>query len=100
MGHQIIKQPDGRYAVFSSFTDQWVMWDATAEDLERYYAEKASNEARERTRDLIGRIERNPRRAYYQFTMTFEQANRVSVENHGVDLSTWLAEQAEGYDEG
>ena len=88
MGHQIIRQPDGLYAVFSTGTDTWIKADATREDLIEWYAERAAKDAREgppcgcwTTWTRIRAI------AYYQFTMTFEEANAESVEHGGEDLS-------------
>ena len=86
MGHQIIKQPDGLYAVFSSFTDTWIMSGATREELLDYYAGKAAEDARRGAANTIDLVDENPRRVYYQFTMTFEEANAESVEHGGEDL--------------
>jgi hypothetical protein len=110
MGHQIIKQPDGLYAVFSSVVDSWILYDATREDLIGYYAEKAYEDAKryredaERYREdaergtarLLDAIEENPRKAYCQFTMTFEEANAMSVKHGGEDLSGKLASSGNG----
>jgi inosine/xanthosine triphosphate pyrophosphatase family protein len=84
MGHQIIKQPDGLLAV----------WDATPGELEDWYADQAAAEARERTRRVLALIEENPRRAYYQFTLTFAEANEKSVAHDGPDLSEKLTGDA------
>jgi hypothetical protein len=82
MGHQIIKQPDGLLAVFSSVTDSWILYDATPEELGDYYAERAAQRARE---DLARTLEHvladEPRRAYHQFAMTFEEADALSDEH-------------------
>ena len=91
MGHQIIRQPNGLYAVFSSFTDTWILNDATRDDLIGYYAEKAAKDARESTVRLLDDIDEDPCKAYYQFTMSFEEANAASVEHGGEDLSGKLA---------
>ena len=91
MGHQIIKQPDGLYAVFSSFTDTWIIYDADRQEIFDYYAERAKEDADRNTKRILDRIEEDPRRAYYQFTMTFEEANAKSVEHGGEDLSSKLA---------
>lgn len=37
MGYQIIKQPDGRLALFSSYSDCWVAWDVTAEEVAEWF---------------------------------------------------------------
>lgn len=46
MSHWIVKQPNGNYAVFSSVVDDFVFIDATREELETFYAEKALQDAR------------------------------------------------------
>lgn len=96
MGHQIIKQPDGLFAVFSTYSDSWIVWDASPEELSDYYAERAEADARENTARLLALIEENPRLAYYQFTMTFAAANESSVAHDGPDLSEKLDNAADG----
>jgi len=84
MGHQIIRQPDGKLAVFSSVVDAWILVDAEPEDLLDYYAEKAAEDARrsaQRTIDAV--LSGEPRQAYYQFAMTFEEADVTSRESNG-----------------
>lgn len=84
MGHQIIRQPDGHLAVFSSFTDTWILMDARPEDLADYYAEQAAAEARERVaKTLEAVLAGEPRKVYYQFAMTFDEANEDSREHGG-----------------
>jgi len=76
MGHQIIKQPDGRLAVFSSVVDDWIIHDASPQELEDYYAEKAAEKAREDTRRICGAVlAGDARSVYYQFALTFDEAN-------------------------
>lgn len=82
MGHQIIRQPDGMLAVFSTGTDSWILYDATPEELIDHYAEGAAERAREDTRRAIAAVEAGePRRVYYQFVMTFEEADRLNDEH-------------------
>jgi len=96
MGHQIIKQPDGLYAVFSSVVDSWILYDAARQDIIDYYAEKAREDAERDTARILDAIEVDPRKAYYQFTMTFEEANAMSVKHGGEDLSGKLASSGNG----
>src|SRR5215469_13537330 len=86
MGHQIIRQPDGLYAVFSTFSDTWIVYDATREDLLDYYAGRAAKDARASASRTLDFVDEDPRKAYYQFTMTFEEANAKSVKHGGLDL--------------
>jgi hypothetical protein len=87
MGHQIIKCPDGTLAVFSSFSDRWILSNATQAELEDYYAEKAAEDARESARKTIEAVLAGDKRVYFQFTLTFEEANAMSVESGGEDLA-------------
>ncbi len=88
MGHQIIKQP-GRdtYAVFSSGTGTWILRNFSREELLDYYARRAAEDVRRRTAEVLDAIEENPRLAYYQFAMSFEEANAESFERGGPDLT-------------
>ncbi|MGW6790030.1 hypothetical protein [Streptomyces chartreusis] len=75
MGQQIIKQPDGRLSVFSTYTDSLIVLDATPEEIVEWRAERAAERAREETRRELARVldDDNPR-PYYQFTITWEEA--------------------------
>lgn len=75
MGHQIIKQPDGKLAVFSSVVDDWIIAGATREELGDYYAEDAARKARESALQACDAVlDGEPRAVYYQFTMSYEEA--------------------------
>lgn len=87
MGHQILKQPDGRLAVFSSFTDTFVLMDATEGEVVDWFAERAAERERERTRAVLGHVfAGNPRAAYFQFTLTWEEAVQTN-QKRGGDLT-------------
>lgn len=81
MGHQIIKQPDGLLAVWSTVTDSWMLYDATPAELLDYYAERAAKRAREDTQEALDAvIAGDARRVYFQFALTFDQANTEHLE--------------------
>lgn len=87
MGQQIIKQPDGRLAVFSSVTDTFIVVDATPEEIVEWRAEEAAEAARERTRTELGHVLADQSRAaYFQFTLTWDEAAESDRE-HGGDLT-------------
>jgi hypothetical protein len=78
VGHQIVKQPDGRLAIFSVGTNSWLVWDATPEEIVEYYAERAADSARDSARRTVQHVmDDEPRKAYYQFTETFEHLNAI-----------------------
>lgn len=75
MSHQIIRQPDGRLCAFSTNVNDFVILDATPEELIDYYATQAADDARKRTRRLIAAVlENRARDVYYQFAMTYDEA--------------------------
>lgn len=75
MGNQILRQPDGKYAIFSSITDTIIVWDVTEDEAVEYFAETAAEHARQDARRVITHVaEGNPSKAYYQFAMTWEEA--------------------------
>jgi len=82
MGQQIIKQPDGRLAVFSSIVDAFIVVDATPEEILDWRAEEAAKEARRTTqRELDAVLAGDPRRVYYQFALTWEDAAEMDRQN-------------------
>jgi hypothetical protein len=87
MGRQLIRQPDGRYALFSTGTDRWVAWDLTREQYTELRAEAAAREARADAARLLDDMDAGRYYAGY----TFEEANAESVENGGEDLSGRVA---------
>jgi hypothetical protein len=81
MGQQIIKQPDGRLAVFSTVVDAFIVVDATPQELLDWRAEEAAKEARRTTqRELDHVLGGEPERSYFQFTKTWEEAARMDAE--------------------
>jgi hypothetical protein len=87
MGHQIIKCPDGTLAVFSNNVDSWVLTNATPGERLDYYAEKVAKQAREDIQRVLDAVlAGEPRKVYYQFTLSFEQADQLSAEHGGESL--------------
>jgi hypothetical protein len=88
VGHQIIKEPGkDTYAVFSSFTDTWILWNATREELIGFYVQRATDRERRLTAATLDLVDEDPRKAYFQFAMEFEEANQASIEHGGPDLA-------------
>ncbi|MFB7359647.1 hypothetical protein [Streptomyces gardneri] len=86
MSQQIMKQPDGLLAVFSSVTDTFVVVDATPEELVEWRAQQAAEAAREQTRrELQHVLADNPRGAYFQSARSWEEASALN-RAHGGDL--------------
>jgi hypothetical protein len=81
VSEQIIRQPDGRLAVFSSVVEAFVVVDATPDELIDYRAEEAALKARERTRAEIEKVLSGETRPYHQFTLTWEEAEQMDRKN-------------------
>lgn len=87
MGQQIIKQPDGRLAVFCGSTDTFILMDATPGEIIEWRVEQAAEAERARTRRELGHVlADDPRAAYFQFARTWEEAVQTNQE-HGGDLT-------------
>jgi hypothetical protein len=84
MGFQILKQPDGQLAVFSSETDTFVAMDATPAEVTEWFADLAAQDARTRVCRLLDHVlADDPRGAYYQFALTWAEAARLNREHDG-----------------
>jgi hypothetical protein len=85
MGYQIIRQdPDDLYAIFDSSTDTIILWDASADEVVDWFVEQEVARVRERVTAIVGHVARGePRRAYFQFAMSWEDAQRKDREHDG-----------------
>jgi hypothetical protein len=73
MGQQIIKQPDGLYAVFSSVVDAFILLDCTRDDLIEHFMEQEKRNIVRTVDQKLGMLDKGEA-AYYQFTMTWDEA--------------------------
>lgn len=86
MDEQIIKQPGGLYAIYSTITDTIHMYDATADDITQYFIDRETRRLRERLNILITAVSLDrPEDVYYQFAMTWDEALEADRE-HGGDV--------------
>lgn len=83
MGNQIIKQPDGKYAVFSSVTDTIIAWNATYDEIVQFFVDRAVEVATRDVKQILDRVAADEPRPYYQFTMTWGQALKEDREHDG-----------------
>jgi hypothetical protein len=93
MGSQIIKQPDGRLAIFNTNTDTVIVWDATEDEIVEHFAEQAAERAREDVRRTLAHVTAGePKRAYFQFAMTWEEALEEDRQ-HGGEAHVYFSER-------
>ena len=82
MPAQVVRQPDGRYAVWSSVTDDFVAVNLEAADVIEATAQSAAEEVRQEMTRIIGVLEKGGK-PYFQFTKTFEECVETTLANHG-----------------
>lgn len=83
MSKQVIKQPNGRFAIFSSGTDTFHYMDLTAEEVEEHFVSRAAEDARENIRRILEFVQNDqPKKVYYQFALTWQEALDLDKE-HG-----------------
>ncbi len=73
MGHQIIEQPNGKFCLWSSIVDDFIMLDATPDDIIKMEVEEASDDINRRIHKIIDQLDRGEK-PYYQHTMTYDEA--------------------------
>jgi uncharacterized protein (UPF0371 family) len=85
MGHQVIKEPNdsGLLAVWSTVVDDFIIRNATREEIVEYYSELAAERAAETAHRVLDAVEEGrPEDIYHQFTMTFEEAKKTRRRLH------------------
>jgi hypothetical protein len=87
MADQIIKQPNGKFCVFSTVVDDIVIEDAAGHELVEYYAHKAAEREAEAVNKILFALDRGEK-PYYQFTMTYEEALAKKEFRHGPRTKT------------
>lgn len=61
MSHQIIKQPNGKYCIFSSIVDNIIIYNATPDEIKKYYIEEEVKEINKKVDQAIN----SPQEYYY-----------------------------------
>lgn len=82
MGHQIIRQPNRKFAIWSSIVDDFVFLNATMEDIIQYYVEKFKKDIRISVKTEIDALD-GGEKPYAQFTKTFREAIDCIRKVHG-----------------
>jgi hypothetical protein len=57
MGKRVLKQPDGKYAVWDSIVDDFIVWDATADEIDTYIVTEAIKKAQDEAMHHIAKAE-------------------------------------------
>ena len=73
MGRQIIKKPDGTYAIWSTITDDFLFNGITIEYWIAYRKREAAEEVEKDIREIAEELARGGK-PYLQFTISYEEA--------------------------
>lgn len=91
MSRQLIKCPDGTYALWSDADargGEWILWDMTRQDYIDYCVSKAAESVKRDAEHVLDDTDKYGTSGARPFASTFEQANAASVKNGGPDLTT------------
>lgn len=82
MGHQVIKQPNGKFSLWSSIVDDFIGVNLEPKEIVEHWNEADRERNQARMDSILKSIESNGR-PYHQFTMTVEDALEQILEVHG-----------------
>jgi hypothetical protein len=82
MGRQIIKQPNGKYCIFSSVVDNVILYDMTAEEIIEEWTKEAREDIERKVKDIVSKIDKNEK-PYFQFTKNYDEMIEDIKEIHG-----------------
>lgn len=94
MSYQILCQPDGRFALFSSVTGTIELWDATDTEIEDWFVAEAIRKTRDTVSRAVEKVAKNQARSvYHRFTLSWEEATALDKQNNGDLTEFWIKEQ-------
>ena len=71
MGRQIIKQPNGKYCIFSSIVGNVTHYNMTVEEIIEDWVNDAKNDITEKVKGIVSKLEKGEK-PYYQFTHSYD----------------------------
>ena len=84
MAHQIVKQPNGLYAIWSTIVDSFVLIDATPDEIIEDWTASERERLKASVHKAVAALE-NGEKPYHQFTKSFEDCIRVIRHQHADD---------------
>lgn len=82
MANQIIRQPNGLYAVWSTCVESFTMVDCTPQEIIDDWAEREREQIAKRINEVVQSLATGGK-PYMQFTQTFDEAMESIRERHG-----------------
>ena len=87
MGSQIVKQPNGKYAIWSSIVDDFILVNATPEEIIEDWSDDERKRITNRVQHIVAELEIG-KQPYYQFTKTFGECVAEIRERCGDDAES------------
>lgn len=82
MSRQIIKHPNGQYAIWSTVVDDFIEMNLTPAGVLEFFNVEAVELSTKNIRTTLKKLE-SGKKPYFQFTMTWEEALEFRKEVHG-----------------
>lgn len=82
MANQIIKQPNGKYCIFSSIVDNVTFYNMTEQDIINERVKEAKEKIENDVKETISKLN-NGEKPYYQFTLSFDDMIKEISDIHG-----------------
>lgn len=87
MRAQVIQQPNGLLAIFDPNSQNWVIWDASEEELIEFYKDEAARRAEtEINHHILIVTKDHPETLYGHETLTFAEANERHLASGGNEV--------------
>ena len=82
MGYQIVKQPDGKFVLWSSYEDNFILADLTPDEIVEFFIKLESEKVRENVLKITRQLDNNEK-PYGQFSKSFNDCIAWVKEIHG-----------------
>lgn len=83
MARQIIKQPNGKYCIFSSIVDNITDYNLSEQEIIDLWTEESRQEIVKKVKIIMAALNNNGN-PYYQFTQNFDQVLETIKRTHGI----------------
>lgn len=90
MPERVIKQPDGKYAIWSSEVDDFVVYDATADEIDSYVVIKAIEKAQQEAAHMIANAEFTSDRVFSE-NLDLRNELHGKVDKEDLEFTQWIS---------
>jgi hypothetical protein len=82
MARQIIKQPNGKFCIFSSVVDNIIYYHMEEKDIINFLVEESKKDIEEHVKKIVSDLNEG-KKPYHQHTMSYEEMVQTIKEIHG-----------------